>query len=99
MAIRVHRTYGNVFLALGFPKEEAAHLLIRSDLMGQIEQLIKERKLTQKKAAKLLGVTQPRISDLKRGKIDLFSIDALVEMLARLDVTVTVKTKRAKRVA
>ena len=50
-------------------------------------------------SAKLLGVTQPRISDLKRGKIDLFSIDALVEMLARLDVTVTVKTKRAKRVA
>ncbi len=99
MSMRVERSSGNVFLDIGFPKEEAAHLLIRSDLMSQIEQLIKERKLTQKKAAKLLGVTQPRISDLKRGKIDLFSIDALVEMLARLDVTVTVKTKRAKRVA
>ncbi len=99
MAIRMQRSSGNVFADLGFPPEEAAHLLIRSDLMGQLRALITERGLTQKAAAKVLGVTQPRVSDLVRGRIELFSIDTLVEMLTRLDVAVTVKTKRRRRVA
>lgn len=99
MAIRMQRSSGNVFADLGFPPEEAAHLLIRSDLMGQLRVLITERGLTQKAAAKALGVTQPRVSDLVRGRIELFSIDTLVEMLTRFDVAVTVKTKRRRRVA
>ena len=99
MASRMERSSGNVFEDIGFSKAEAAHLLIRSDLMSQLSQLIDTRGLTQKQAAKTLGVTQPRISDLKRGRIDRFSIDALVEMLVRLDVTVTVKTHRRARVA
>ena len=88
-----------MFTDLGFPAEEAAHLLIRADLIGQLRVLIAERGLTQQAAAKALGVTQPRISDLVRGRIELFSIDTLVEMLTRFDVTVTVKTKRRRRVA
>lgn len=99
MAIRMQRSSGNVFTDLGFPKEEAAHLLIRADLMIQLKKLIEERELTQKHAAEVLGVTQPRISDLVRGRIDLFSIDTLVEMLTRLGVAVTLKTKRRARVA
>jgi predicted XRE-type DNA-binding protein len=99
MAIRMQRSSGNVFTDLGFPKEEAAHLLIRADLMIQLKKLIEERGLTQKDAAEALGVTQPRISDLVRGRIDLFSIDTLVEMLTRLGVTVTLKTRRRARVA
>jgi len=99
MAIRMQRSAGNVFTDLGFPKEEAAHLLIRADLMIQLKKLIEERGLTQKHAAEVLGVTQPRISDLVRGRIDLFSIDTLVEMLTRLGVAVTLKTKRRARVA
>lgn len=99
MAIRMQRGSGNVFADLGFPPEEAAHLLIRSDLMGQLRVLIAERGLTQKAAAKALGVTQPRVSDLVRGRIELFSIDTLIEMLTRFDVAVTVKTKRRRRVA
>jgi len=95
----MQRSSGNVFADLGFPPEEAAHLLIRSDLMGQLRVLIAARGLTQKAAAKALGVTQPRVSDLVRGRIELFSIDTLVEMLSRLDVIVTVKTKRRRRVA
>lgn len=51
--------------------------------MKKLGRLIKARKLTQKSVAKLFGVTQPRISDLVRGKIDLFSIDMLVNMRAR----------------
>jgi len=99
MAIRMQRSSGNVFTDLGFPKEEAAHLLIRADLMSQLKELIEERGLTQKDAAEALGVTQPRISDLVRGRIDLFSIDTLVEMLTRMGVAVTLKTKRRARVA
>ena len=75
MAIRIQRSSGNVFADMGFPREEAAHLLIRADLMIQVTRLIAERSLTQKQAAKALGVTQPRISDLVRGRIELFSID------------------------
>ncbi len=99
MAIRIRRGSGNVFQDLGFPPEKAAHLLIRSDLMITLNQLLEERGLTQVRAAKLLGVTQPRISDLRRGRLELFSIDTLVEMLARLGVSVTVRTKKSKRVA
>ena len=99
MAMRMQRSSGNVFTDLGFPKEEAAHLLIRADLMIQLKALIAERGLTQKSAAEALGVTQPRISDLVRGRIDLFSIDTLVEMLTHLGVAVTFKTKRRARVA
>ena len=50
-------------------------------------------------AAKALGVTQPRIIDLVRGRIDHFSIEPLVEMLTRFYMTVTVKTRRRRRVA
>ena len=99
MAIRMERSSGNVFADLGFPPEEAAHLLIRADLMGQVRAVIAARGLTQKAAAKALGVTQPRVSDLVRGRIELFSIDTLVEMLTRFDVAVTVKTKPRRRVA
>lgn len=89
---------GNVFRDLGFDDEEAAHLEVRSTLMFTIRKLIQDRGLTQTKAAALLGVTQPRISDLVRGRIDLFSIDALVDMLAcagiKVDVTVSPMPER-----
>ena len=98
MAVRMQRSSGNVFTDLGFPPEEAAHLLIRADLMIDINRLLKKRGLTQKAAAKVLGVTQPRVSALVRGRIELFSIDTLVEILARLGVTVTLTTKRRARV-
>ena len=65
--------------------------------MIQIQKLIASRGLKQRDAAKIFGVTQPRVSDLLRGRIDLFSTDALIDMLARLGATVrlTVKVRRA----
>jgi predicted XRE-type DNA-binding protein len=99
MAIRMQRSSGNVFTDLGFPKEEAAHLLIRADLMSQLKRVIETRGLTQKEAAEAMGVTQPRVSDLVRGKIDLFTIDTLVEMLTHLGMAVTVTARRRARVA
>lgn len=95
----MQRSSGNVFSDLGFSKEEAAHLLIRADLMSQVKRVIEARELTQKEAAEALGVTQPRVSDLVRGKIDRFTIDTLVEMLTHLGVAVTVTTRRRSRVA
>ena len=56
--------------------------------MIQMLKVIQARKLTQVRAAKLFGVTQPRVSDLVRGKIDLFSIDSLIEMLSRAGIRV-----------
>ena len=91
---RVQWSTGNVFRDLGLAPEEAGSLKIRADLMIAIERLIKRRKLTQAGAAKLLGVTQPRISDLVRGTIELFSIDTLVDMLTRAGVRVRVNVSR-----
>jgi predicted XRE-type DNA-binding protein len=91
MKSQVTSSSGNVFVDLGFDPEEAAHLEIRSSLMFSIRKLIQDQGLTQAKAARLLGVTQPRISDLVRGRIDLFSIDSLVDMLARAGIKVAVE--------
>jgi len=94
MAIRrtsVVRSSGNVFEDLGFSREEAEHLRIRSLLMATIVKVIKVRGLTQAAAAKLFGVSQPRVSDVVRGKIDLFSIDTLVDMLAKAEVHVEIR--------
>lgn len=88
---------GNVFVDLGFGEGEAAHLEVRSTLMFTIRKLIEDRDLTQAKAAKLFGVTQPRISDLVRGRIDLFSIDSLVDMLARAGIKVAVTVSPTRR--
>ena len=93
MAVRTRKSTDNIFRDLGFGVEKAENLRIRADLMIQLTKLIEARGLTQAAAAKLLGVTQPRISDLVRGKIDRFSIDTLVEMLghtgARISFVVT----------
>lgn len=90
---------GNVFEDLGFPKEEAENLKVRSVLMGSIRAIIEREELTQARAAKLFGVTQPRISDLVRGKIELFSIDGLVNMLGaagrHVEVSVELSEDRA----
>lgn len=86
--VKITRSSGNIFEDLGFSREEAEHLRIRSALMVIVSELIETRGLTQIQAAKLFGVSQPRISDLVRGKIGLFSIDTLVDMLASAGVRI-----------
>ena len=95
--LKIAPSSGNVFRDLGFRRDEAEHLLVRADLMIQVQKLIASRRLKQRGAAKTLGVTQPRVSDLLRGRIDLFSTDALIDMLARFGATVrlTVKVRPA----
>ncbi len=74
----------NVFTDLGFDDAEAQVLALRADLMAQLEQQIKARKMTQMAASKLLGVSQSRVSDLARGKVEKFSLDTLVQFAAKL---------------
>ena len=93
------RSSGNVFRDLGFGPEEAQHLLVRSKLMIEIEKIVKARGLTQAAAAKAMGVSQPRVSDLMRGKVELFSADTLIDMLARLGFTVRLALAPSRRVA
>jgi predicted XRE-type DNA-binding protein len=97
MKLKVTRSSGNVFRDLGFPAHEAEHLLVRSDLMIKVQKLIASRRLRQAEVAKILRVTQPRVSDLLRGRIDLFSTDALIDMLARLGVRVRLVLKPSGR--
>lgn len=94
--LKIERGSGNVFLDIGFPPEEAQNLLVRSDLMIEVEHYVKKSGLTQKEAAKCLGITQPRLNDLLRGKIQKFSLDALVNMLSLVGRRVSVKVTAKK---
>ena len=86
---------GNVFRDLGFGPEEAASLKVRAMLMAELEKHIRSKHLTQKQAAERFGVTQPRISDLMRGKISLFSVDTLITMLTHAELKVDVRVRRS----
>jgi len=99
MRAKVRRSSGNVFSDLGFPRVEAENLRIRSELMAHVVKLIERKGLTQTAAARLFGVSQPRVSDLVRGRIELFSIDVLVNMLAKTGVRVAVTTRPRRRAA
>jgi len=66
-----------------FPAEKAAEMEIRAQLLIGLEQWLEKSGMTQAEAASVLGVTQARVSDLKRGKINRFSMDLLVRLAAR----------------
>jgi len=89
------KRFKNVFDAIADTPQEALNLKLRAQLMNEIIDNINHQQWTQKDAAKYLNVTQPRISDLLRGKISLFSLDLLVNMLASLGNDVELKIKVA----
>ncbi len=89
-------TEGSVFFDL-FERGEAERLSIQSGLAIALEQEIKARKWTQAAAAKAIGIAQPRVNDLLRGRLDRFSIDALIEYLSRVGVQVQITTSKPKR--
>ncbi len=101
MPVKVSRARGSIFREMGFSRPEAAHLLIRSELMIQLRGHIQSTGMKQAEAARLLHVTQPRISALMKGRIDLFSVDTLISMLARAGfrVRVALTKSRPRRVA
>jgi predicted XRE-type DNA-binding protein len=90
-----YEEFESIWDALDFSPQEAANLEARSTLMIQIEKIIAKNGWTQAVAAKRCGVSQPRVNDLLRGKIEKFSIDALVNMAASLGQKVHVSLKAA----
>lgn len=93
--IKMTRGSGNVFLDIGFSKPEAENLKMRSELMMRIENYFKASGLTQAAAAKALGLTQPRLNALLKGRIDQFSLDALVNVASRAGLNVRLVVKKA----
>jgi predicted XRE-type DNA-binding protein len=97
---KIHKGSGNVFADL-----EVAHperVQARAEVMFLIAEIIKKRGLTQKQASKLLGIPQSKVSCLVNGKLSMFSLDHLFQLLNSLgsDVEITVKPKtRAERLA
>ena len=89
------QVFANIWDAIADTPEEAANLSLRSELMDQIEEIIKKNGWTQKEAAKQCGVTQPRINDLLRGRISRLSIDAVVNIAAALGRKVKVQLEAA----
>jgi predicted XRE-type DNA-binding protein len=83
MCAKITESCGDIFQDIGFSAGESEKLNIKSHLMSDIESYIKDNGLTQEQAAKIMGVGRPRISDVVRGKIDKFTIDALIDMLTR----------------
>lgn len=89
---------GNVFIDLGFPPDEAAILQMRSELMADLRKFIKAQKLTQAKAAEILGVSQSRVSDLVRGKWEKFSLEMLITLATKAGMRVTLKQQHREGV-
>lgn len=95
MSTSFRSSSGDVFRDLGFSTAESEDLRLRSDLIIELKNRILALKKSQSEVARILHVQQPRVSNLLKGRIDLFSIDSLVDMLERLGkrVDVTVKDK------
>jgi predicted XRE-type DNA-binding protein len=89
--------FASVWDAIEDTPQEAASLRARSTLMMSITEAIQAQGLTQAQAAEVFGVTQPRISDLVRGKVNLFSLDALVDMASTAGMNPTIKVTVPKK--
>jgi predicted XRE-type DNA-binding protein len=87
--------YTSVWDALEATPGAAENMRVRSALMQELVAYIAASGMTQVQAAHRFGVTQPRISDLKRGKVDLFSIDTLVNMLTAAGLHLDVRVREA----
>jgi predicted XRE-type DNA-binding protein len=91
------KRFASVWDAIEDSPSEAASMRLRAELANEIIERMRARKLTQAKAAELIGVTQPRVSDLMRGRLNLFSLDSLVDIADRIGLRtrVVVSPKRA----
>jgi predicted XRE-type DNA-binding protein len=90
-----HTVVANIWDAIATTPEEAESMKLRSTLMTALKDHITAQGWTQTDAAKRLGVTQPRVSDLTRGKIGRFSLDMLVDMVAKAGLHIHVQIDKA----
>ena len=93
--MKVTESCGNVFADIGLP--DAEELRAKADLMIAVTRIIRERQLTQTQAAAIVGVSQPKISALLRGRMEGFSIERLIRLLAALGYEVVVQVRPAER--
>lgn len=96
--VKITASRGDVFEDLGFNAAAARNLQLRSQMMTTMRKVIDKEGWTQAEAAKKLHVSQPRISDLTRGKISRFSLDMLVNMLTHAGVGVNLRFQVTKKV-
>ena len=89
------KTFGNIWDAIEDSQSEAASMKARSQLITVLQKTVKEWNLSQKAAANRLGLTQPRLNDLLRGKIDKFSLDALFDLTGRVGLKVSIALRKA----
>jgi predicted XRE-type DNA-binding protein len=91
------QTFENVWDAIEDSPSEAANMTARSDLLIALQEAVVSWRITQTEAAARLGVTQPRLNDMIKGKIGKFSLDALVNLATRagLDVSIAVEPRAA----
>lgn len=95
--IEIHESSGNVFADLGLPA--ADELLLKSQIVVELHRAIKARKLTQSAAAELVGIAQPDLSNVLRGRFRGFSTERLMRMVTAFgrDIDIVVKAPKANR--
>jgi predicted XRE-type DNA-binding protein len=91
MSESIVNSSGNVFIDLGYSPDKAAIFQMRADLMADLRKWIKAKRLTQAKAAEVLGVSQSRVSDLIRGKWERFSLEMLITLATRAGMHVRLR--------
>ncbi len=96
MMVEITKGSDNIFEDLGFVGEEANALQIKADLMIELEKTIKKLRLSQVKAAKVLGIARPRLNQMMNGRLHGVTIDKMVDMISRTGRTVSVTVKRRK---
>ena len=92
--ISITESSGNIFKDLGFAHEEAEGELLKAQLGAEIFSILHSRNLTQTEAARILGVKQPEISRLKKGKFSYYSVERLLRFLERLNCEVSIHIVR-----
>ena len=90
-----NQRFASVWDAIEDTPQEAENMKLRSALMAALKSHLAQTKMSQAQAAQLFGVTQPRISDLMRGKINLFGLDALVNMASAAGLHVDMRIRQA----
>jgi predicted XRE-type DNA-binding protein len=93
--LKITRGSGNVFADMGFDKGDAENLKLRAELMMRIEECCEKSGAPQAMMAEALGLTPPRLNALLKGKIGLFSLDALVNIATRAGLSVRLLVKKA----
>jgi len=87
---------GDLYQDLGFPPEKAELLNIKTKLGIEIENYIETNNLKQDEAAKKMGISRPRLRKLINGSLELFTVDALIQMLAKIGKRTEVKVKKVR---